>query len=715
MAQSLFSSNWYRVAALRPRLRSHARIHRHQYRGETWYVLQDRSSERYHRFSPSAHAIIGLFDGERTVEEVWSIALERHGDAAVTQDEMITLLGQLHAADVLVCDVTPDAAELFRRRVRGERKSRRKRLLSLFAWHVPLLDPERLLARTQGIGRALFSVPGLLVWLFAVAVAGALAASHWRDLTANVLDRALLPANLLALWLMFPVIKALHELGHACAVKRFGGEVHEMGVMLLVLTPVPYVDASSAAGFASKWQRIVVGAAGMMVEIFLAALALFVWVAAEPGLVRALAFNVMLAAGVSTLVFNANPLMKFDGYYVLMDLVEIPNLRGRATQHFRFLAERWLLGTRDAQPPHATPGEKRWFVAYGLAASVYRVAVVAGILLFLGEMDLLLGLVFAVAAAIGWLVVPIAKGLRFLLSSPRVRAVRGRAVVATTTVLASLLALLFALPLPFRSTAEGVVWVPEEGLVRAGTDCFVAQLSAAPAARVERGQPILACSDPDLETEAQVLQAKLAELDARHREAYAVEPVKAQIIDEERQYTASQLARARERLDELTMRANRSGELAIARPEDLPGRFIRKGEIVAHVVGADETMIRAVVTQRDIDLVRNLARGVEVRLAQELVQVRNARVRRFVPSAVTELPTAALGTVGGGRVPVDPGDGQGLASMEKLFLVDVDLVEPAQLALIGGRAFVRFDLGWEPIGWQWSRRIRQLFLARLNV
>jgi putative peptide zinc metalloprotease protein len=715
VTQSLFSANWYRVAGLKPRLRAHARIHRHRYRGSTWYVLQDRSSERYHRFSPSAHAILGHFDGERTVEEIWNAALALHGDAAITQDEMIALLGQLHAADVLVCDVTPDTEELFRRRERGEQAARRRWLTNLFAWQVPLLDPERFLQRTQRIGTALFAPSGLVVWVAVVALAGVLGASHWRDLSANVVDRALLPGNLFVLWLMFPVIKALHELGHAYAVKRFGGEVHEMGVMVMVLTPVPYVDASSAGAFASKWQRILVGAAGMMVELALASWALFIWLAAEPGVVRALAFNVILVAGVSTLLFNANPLMRFDGYYVLMDLLEIPNLRARATQHYRYLAERWLCGRGDAQPPHATPGERRWFVAYGLGASAYRVGVVAGILLFLGEIDLLLGLVFATATALAWIVVPAAKGLRHLLASPQVRPVRRRAFAATLGTATAVLALVFALPLPFRSTAEGVVWVPDEGLVRAGADCFVAKLLAAPGAAVARGEPLLACRDPDLETEVRVLEARVAELDARHREAYATETVKAQIIDEERQYAASQLARTKERMAELTLRAQRAGRLAIARPEDLPGRFLAKGEIVAHVVGEGETMVRAVVAQRDIDLVRNLARGVEVRLAQNLPASREAKVRRVVPSAVTELPTAALGTQGGGRVPVEPNDESGVQSLEKLFVVDVDLADPVQVALIGGRAFVRFDLGWEPVGWQWTRRVRQLFLSRLNV
>ena len=167
-----------------------------------------------------------------------------------------------------------------------------------------------------------------------------LAGVHWPELSENLADRVLAVENLLVMWLCFPVVKFLHELGHAYAVKNGGGEVHEMGIMLLVFTPVPYVDASAASGFRSKWRRALVGAAGMLTEILIAAVFIVVWVAAEPGWLRAIAFNVGLSAGVSTVIFNANPLLRFDGYYILSDLIEVPNLGARGNQYWRYLLER---------------------------------------------------------------------------------------------------------------------------------------------------------------------------------------------------------------------------------------------------------------------------------------------------------------------------------------------------------------------------------------
>lgn len=340
MTGSLFSPSWYRVAGLTPRLRGHARIHRHRYRGQIWYVLQDRATERFHRFSPAGYALIGLLDGRRTVQEIWEAAAARLGDAAPTQDEMITLLSQLHGADVLQCDVPPDTAELLERRQRQRRQTWLNTLLSIFAWRIPLLDPERLLQRFLPLVRPLLGWSGAALWLAIVGPALVLAAVHWGDLTREVTDRILAPQNLVLLWLLFPVLKAAHEFGHAFVAKGFGGEVHEMGLMILVLTPVPYVDASAAWAFAERWRRVLVGLAGMAVEVFLAALALLLWLNVEPGMVRTVAYNTILLAGVSTIVFNANPLLRFDGYYVLADLLEIPNFRARSTAYVGYLCER---------------------------------------------------------------------------------------------------------------------------------------------------------------------------------------------------------------------------------------------------------------------------------------------------------------------------------------------------------------------------------------
>ncbi|NOR40428.1 MAG: hypothetical protein GQ537_04400, partial [Gammaproteobacteria bacterium] len=344
MSDSFFSPSWYRVAELKPRLRSHALLHRHEYRGKVWFILQDLAGGKSHRFTPAAYRFVGLMDGKRSVQVLWDAVSRESGDDAPTQDEVIRLLGQLHAADALICDVPPDSQELFRRFQRHQRMKLKQRLWTPLAVRFPLFDPEQFLERTYPRVRFLFSWFGVVLWLAIVGTGAVMAVSHWGDLTQNIVDRALTPQNLILLWFVYPIVKALHELGHGYAAKFAGGEVHEIGIMLLVLVPVPYVDVSSAWGVRDKRKRMLIGAAGIAIELFLGSLAMFVWLNVESGTIHAIAYNVMLISGVSTLLFNGNPLLKFDGYYVLSDAIEIPNLATRSNKYLGYLIQRYLFG-----------------------------------------------------------------------------------------------------------------------------------------------------------------------------------------------------------------------------------------------------------------------------------------------------------------------------------------------------------------------------------
>ncbi|MBI2217835.1 MAG: hypothetical protein HYU51_11100 [Candidatus Rokubacteria bacterium] len=724
MSRPVFSASWYRVALLTPRLRSNARIHRHQYRGETWYVLQDVASERMFRFSPGGYLIIGMMDGNRTVQELWDVATTRLGDDAPTQDEMIQLLSQLQVADVLQCDVPPDTAELLRRYEERQRRVSWSRWLSPLSWRFPLFDPGRIVGTFSPLVSPLFSVPGLVLWLLVVGTGLVLAGVHWRDLTENVLDRILLPQNALLLWLCFPVVKAIHEFGHAFAVKAFGGEVHDMGIMLLVFTPIPYVDASSATAFRSKWQRIVVGLAGMGVELPLAAMALLVWVSAEPGTVRTLAYNVVLIAGISTILFNANPLLRYDGYYVLADLLEIPNLYNRSRAWLGYVVERYLFGRKTAEPPPSTPGERAWFLVYAVSSFLYRVLVVVAIALFLMERSFYLGALIGLVGITAWAVMPVWKGLTTLFTAPRLREVRVRAIAVCVLLAALAVGALAFVPVPFRSLAEGVVWVPDEALVRVGTEGFVERVGARPGTRVRRGDVLLVLEDRELAARSRMAAARVRELEAQRDSERPRERVKLQIVEEELRYARQELARLRERVAGLTMQAATGGTFVLFQGGSAPcecmlennllGRFVRRGDLLGYVLDLDRITVRAVLAQSDVDLVRRRTHAIAVRLSERLAEALPARLVREVPGASERLPSAALGSGGGGTVAIDPRDPEGATAMGKVFQVDLELPSVG-LVNAGGRVYVRFDHGRAPLAWQWWREVRRIFLARFNV
>jgi putative peptide zinc metalloprotease protein len=713
--QSLFSASWYRVSALRPRLRSHAQVHRHVYRGAVWYVMQNHSTGKFHRFTPVANLIIGLMDGKRTLQEIWDLACVRLGDEVPSQDEVIKLLSDLHSADVLQGDAPPDLHEVQLRRRRHERTRWKQYLGNPLSLRFPLFDPDRLLQRLLPLLKPLFGWLGAAIWLGVVVSALVLVAMHWKELSSDVVDRMFSVENLFLVWLVFPLIKLLHEMGHALATRAGGGEVHEMGVMLLVLIPIPYVDASAATAFRDKRSRVLVGAAGMMVELFIAALAVFAWVHLEPGLHRAIAYDVILVAGVSTLLFNANPLLRYDGYYILSDWLEIPNLGQRANDYLGYLVNRYLFGVEGGSSPVTSPGEGGWFFGYAIGSFLYRMLMMVSIAFLVATQFFVLGVLLAIWAVISMLVMPLGKKLHYLFYSPRLARQRQRAVLVTASATALSVAALAWLPAPSSTRAEGVIWAPEQAQVRTTVDGFVARVLAKPDQAVRQGEVLIQCEDPELEARARVLQAQLAELDARYSTAIVSNRVQAGIINEQRTHVAEALALAQRRQAELAVRSPANGIFVVQDPQNLPGRFTQRGDMLAYVTERVASSVRVVVPEAEGALVGSRTQRVEIRPADRIARPIQARIQREVPAATDELPSMTLSLQGGGKIGLDPGKPGDSKALQKLFVLDLELPEGAQANYLGGRVYVRFEHEPEPLGQQWYREIRRAFLRKFNV
>lgn len=715
MPAPILSTSWYRVAERRPKLRSHARLYRHRYRDELWYLLQDPASSRVHRFTPAARLIISLMDGTRTVARLWEIANRQLGERAPTQDEMIQLLGQLHAADLLQSDVTPDVAELFTRSEREDRARHRRSFANPMALRIPLWDPNAFLNRADRWVRLVWSRWGAMLWLAVVLPALFLVPSHWPDFTSDFTDRVLAVDNLVVLYCVFPLLKALHELGHAAATKAGGGEVHDMGIIVLVLLPVPYVEASAATVFKSKYRRAMVGAAGVTVELFVAALAFYAWLLVEPGFVRAVLFDAMVIASISTLVFNGNPLLRYDAYYVLADLIEIPNLAARSARYWAYLLERYVLGGRDAETPAGSRGEKAWFVFYGFAATCYRILVTVVIAVFIAHRFYVIGVLLALWAIAAMALFPVIRGINHVTASPGLRRHRLRALASVLAITLAAGTFLLGVPLPYHSHAEGVLWLPEEAIVRAGADGFLRQFIVQPGARVTEGEALLRFSDPALNAELGGQKAKVEEFRAEYDAAFVADQAKAQIARDKLDSAEASLAAAREKANELVVRARSGGVFIVPDRADLQGRFFHKGDLVGYVLGKARPLARVVVPQDAVDQIRLGANGVEVRLAEDVEKVLPGHIVREVPAGDDQLPSPALAIQAGGDIATDPRDPKDPKALQRVFQFDVALSRSGPLDRFGQRVFVRFDYRMEPLALQWYRSLRLLFLTSFNV
>ncbi len=715
MSKSFTSPSWYRVADARPRLRSHAQIHRQRFRDQTWYVLQDHHTGQFHRISPAANHIVCLMDGRRTMQEIWEKAIQRFPEEPPTQDETIRLIYQMHAADLLHGEVAPDLAELSHRSSTQRRRNIIMRLRNPLALRFPLLDPDRFLDATVPLVRPLFGLAGLLLWLAIVLAGAALAVLHWPALTGNLGDRVLSAENLVLLLIAYPLVKAVHELGHAYAAKVWGGEVHEIGIMLLVFMPVPYVDASSSSAFKEKTRRAVVGAMGIMVEMMLAALAMMFWAAAEPGLAKAFAFNVMLIGGVSTLLFNGNPLLKFDGYYVLADLVEIPNLGTRSNKYIFYLIQRYVFGRRDATSPVTAPSERPWFVFYGISAFCYRIFISLTIAAFVATKFFFIGVLFALWALSSMFVWPVLKGARFLLVDSQMRGHRLRAWATTGAALACLAALLFVVPLPYATVIKGVVSAPHGAAVRVESQGVVARIEAAPNSLVTVGQPLFTLEDSALRAQVAVLEAQLLEQQLRLDSTLFVDRVQADMFREQVEHTKATLDRARTSLADLTIRAHADGRFVVWQPDDLPGRFAAKGALLGYILEGGDPLVRVLVPEDEVDLVRYRTNQVQVRFVGSLQRTEDATLGQEVPAAVDEILDPAFTTQGGGDVLLDPSDTEKRRPLERHFQFDVIVAAPDQARVLGRHAYVRFTHDAEPVAVRVSRVLRQLFLSQFDV
>jgi len=710
MSAPLLSAQWYRVAALRPRLDAQLCVERVTYRGEVWYLLARADGSRNFRLNAAAYAFVGRCDGASTMQRLWDLMLAELKDDAPTQDELLLLLAKLHAAGLVGFDHKPDFGA---RHAADAEEATARSSRSLLAWRIPLGSPDRRLERIAPRCRWFFTPTALALWIAAVLLGGIAAIVEGRALAAHASTWLDSPRLLLLAWLAYPLVKALHELAHALAVKHWGGKVREWGITLMVFVPVPYVDASAASAFASARRRFVVSAAGIMVELLLAAVGLVFALNAQPGWLRDLGFVVFTIGTVSTVLVNGNPLLRFDGYHMLVDALELPNLALRSARHWIETLRQRVLGVALERGVVAARGERAWLWAYAPASYAYRLALSVAIVAWLGAVSFVLGLSIALYFAWMLAVKPLLGALRYLASAALPDAERRRALRRTAAA-AVALALLGVLPLPFASVVQGVVWLPEQALVRAVTEGTIEAVHVADGAPVRAGDLLLSLGSPSLLAERVRVESRITALQTERFQSLRADAARAIAIERELDAASAELARLDERADRLDVRAQVDGTAVIAHASDLPGRFVERGTLLAHVLTGETTLVRVAVPHEQAALVHAHHAGVDVRLADSLGSSWQGVLLREPSGAAPRLPSAALGDRGGGSIVTDPRDRDGLTPAAAVVLADVRLpsVVPTR---VGARAWVRFDHGHAPFVVQAARRAQQLFLRHFNT
>jgi len=696
-----FSESWHRVSALRVSLRPQVRVHRQYFRGERWFILHDPFNSQFFRLRPAAYAFVSRLGPDCTVGQAWRATLEEDPEEAPGQQDAVGLLAQLYASNLIQSDAPADTVALFNRLRKRKRREVTSKLLGAMFARFPLWDPDAFLDRIKPVADRVFSRAGLAVWAV-VVLWGAMSAIGSADDFWAQSRRVLEPANLPWLLAIAVVLKLVHELGHMCLTKKFGGGVHSAGVLLMLFTPLPFADTTAAWGFRRRRERLLVGAGGMIVELFVAAIAAVIWSAAGEGLVRDLAFNAMLIGSVSTLLFNLNPLLRFDGYYLLADWLEMPNLYQRSLQQLRWLAERHMFGLRKEHQPAQSRREAVVFVGYGIPGAIYRFVLFGSILIFVWDRFLLLGVIMGLLCFSAWVVVPAGRLAIYLSDSPKLHRRRGRAVLATLGAAAVVVLVVRFLPLPEAVRAPGVVEAEEYTLVAASAPGRIVEILAEPGARVVAGQPLVRLEDPMLGFELRQVSAQLEEARARERQTLLLDRSGRRVIEGYREVLERREEELQRRQRDLVVVARHGGDWVAPGLNENRGRWVPRGAILGEVINPAEFRISVrVPATRAPRIFAGLDRPAGVRIdgqPQELLSVKRTLLVAAAPEEVS---------------PGGSGDSESAReerARAATFEVRATLAQPGRVKLLHGqRGEIRFALKPQPLWRKAARLWNELF------
>lgn len=635
----------------RIRLRPDLRFESRELGGEPSYLIADLPRHKYFQVGGIENKIIQACDGRATVAEI--AALLAADDARVSS-EQVGLVTRWLVQNQLAAIEGADNVTRLQERSRKLAAQKRWGLAHLICWRVPLFDPTRLLERCRGLADLAWHPLGWTIWVIVIALGLGVVATDFERLSSNCVG-VLAGSRWVWLLVIWIGLKILHELGHGLACRKFGGGVPEAGVLLLLFTPLAYVNVTSSWQLASRWQRIAVSSAGMAVELLVAALAVIAWSNLNAdSLLRDLCLNTFLMAGATTLLFNANPLMRFDGYYILSDMLDIPNLYLKGNAWIRDRVRGLVLGFEPVQP--RLTARERWIVpVYGLCSMVWRLAVTIGLLIAASVLFHGLGWVIAGAALFSWYLAPQWRQLNEWRRNPaRQRLPRRRLAIVAGCLAAFSAALFFVFGSPINKSAPAITRFEEETLLRAASAGFIAEILVDDGQSVEAGQPLLKLENEFLGSELTTLQLQAEEsaIQARiylqHQELakYQAELERAASLNR-------QLLEKQRQVDELTIRAPFTGIVLQRDLRNRQGCFVQQGEPLITLAKTQRLEVIVSIAQEDF---AQLVEGQSTTLRAVFggLAVTECQIQNRNPAASTVPVHLALCASHGGPLPVRP-------------------------------------------------------------
>ncbi len=708
---------------LRPRLRPDLVVQPQFYEGMTHYVVKDPLALKYFRFKIEEYFLLQQFDGKQNLQDVKKAFERKYRPQTIAIDDLTRFVAQLHEAGVVLIDSGEQGKVLIRRR----RKNRWRKIWGFFAnilfIKIPVIDPERLLTGMYPYFSWIFTRTFVTLSTLSMVMALLLVGSQWKQFYEKLPDFQSFFNwwTILSFWVCLAGVKIIHEFGHGLTAKHYGGEVHEMGILFLVLTPALYCDVTDSWLLPNKWKRIWISAAGIYVECFLASIATWVWWYSTPGLLNSLAMATMFICSVNTIMFNANPLLRYDGYYVMADWLEIPNLRIKSNQFFSYLIQEKILGLEIPVQSYLPRSRRILFVMYAFASYVYRWFVTFAILWFMSQILKPYKLesvsyLLALGSLVPLLGMPIYQIGKFVTTPGRLRKMKkGRtaAFVGTLLVIAGLILLI---PTPLRVQGSMVLKLSKPEEVYAEVEGKLVELNVKNGDWVAKDTVLAQLSN--LEKQKELIQRQGDQEIAFHkaqwygRSAARENRAQAKQFEEYAEKLEPMLAKINEQIGKLTLKTNLGGCVVGVPEHQTLGQWLKPGKPFCEIGDPHRLEAHMILDQSDILLInpKNVA---WVKVYGKAETTFKSRVSEISPRSRDEVPTE-LSNMAGGEVASKPDPKTGNARpLTAVYEVIIPIDNPDLTLQPGLRGFAKIDGGTHTLAWWLLRWWNKLFNFQL--
>lgn len=615
------------------------------FRGKLYYHVENKSTGQFYRIGLSEYLFVSQLDGETTFAEALQVSAQQ-SKQPLSQPDAVSLYQWLIRVGLGSVQDAPS-------RSAGEQvpATYDRRRWNPFWIKIPLLTPDALVANWYAKLKWVFSFPMVCAYALLIVAASLLLMVNFDRFMEN--SAAIFsPWNWLWLFVFWIGLKVAHELAHALVCKGYGGEVRECGIIMILLAPMAYVDVTSSWRFNSKWKRIHVAIAGVCFEILIAAVGVIGWCVSESPLATQLFFDLVVIASVSTLLFNMNPLMRFDGYYILSDMLEIPNLYSQACQFTRGLA-RWLFFGDSMTSGHEV-GAPWWTIRiYGLLAAAWRITVTFGLLLVASTFFHGMGILLAAFALLSWYGRPV-KNILIELAH-RFHENRNsviRAVAVSIGILAICTASYLWIPSPVMLTSPGIVEYADISSVRAAVPGFIAKIYVSDGQFVGPGAKLIEIRNELIEQEYSDLSRQIDQCQIRHKMTIdRHQTAETQIQQRKLIGLHERLSQVKKQVQGLTVYSPKAGKVVARQLQNRLGDYVTVGQELVNIGRENRKEIRLSVGQKAANLIDpRLGRSVPVRIGSR--RKTWGTLDQLNPRASTDILDPALGSHVGGTIAV---------------------------------------------------------------